>query len=130
MKAKIGIFMLCVAAVTAFLLTVDSGWSAQKYDYGIVIKVKPGIIKFPANVDRFPLQRARVRSTELRELNKQYEGAEIERVYNVVKVGNKSEEKVPVEDTYIIWFADEFIDMEQALNDYSELDIVLSVSEK
>ena len=51
----------------------------------ILIRVKPRIIELPENVEieRVPLGAARVRSTDLRKLNKQYKAMSIERVFEV-----------------------------------------------
>lgn len=58
----------------------------------ILIKVQPRIIALPENeeITKVPLSAARIRSTELRELNKKYNAVMIERLYKLKdKIKNK-----------------------------------------
>jgi len=115
------------ALVCLFTLNIgiQAAVAQDTYTNGILIKVTPGIIEMPDNVESFPVERCRVRATSLRELNKIYKAAEIEKVYNTVKVGNKPAEKVEVENAYIIWFEDdELMDIEGAVGDYAADNVI------
>ena len=74
----LGIFvsLLCLYP----LISARAGTIAE-----IVIKVDKGIIKLPGNVEiiKVPVSVARIRSTELRQLNKKYNALVIERLFEV-----------------------------------------------
>jgi len=123
-------YLLIGLAVLAMFLATGMDVFSQEETEGsaIKIKVQPDIIAMPeSEVSEVPVRYARIRSTELREINEVYNAVSIEKVYEMVKVGNKPEEKVEVKDTYIIHFQDEFVEMTALLNDYSSVPVVVSV---
>ncbi len=74
---------------------------------GVVLKVAAKRIVMPAadTLEKSRISRARIRSTELRELIQGYDSdskGTIEKVFETTKVGNQPEEKVEVKDTYIV----------------------------
>ena len=78
--------------IIVFLLAVVSGlgvvdcFCQEKVIKEMVIKVKNNIIALPAGeAALIPLSAARVRSTELRELNKAYNTVSIEKLYELKK---------------------------------------------
>ena len=94
------------AAIGVLLLTLVLGGEIALGQEPLItqveIKVSPGFIAMPGNqVPKVPIGNARVRSTELRALNEKYHATEIEKVFEIKKVGGE-EVKVEVPDTYII----------------------------
>jgi len=68
---------------------IQQGYAQGKVKKEIAIKVKHNIIALPAGeVSKVPISAARVRSTELRELNKKYNVVSIEKLF---KLKEKSE---------------------------------------
>ena len=88
--------VICSLLFFGFILTVFLGSACAKDAHGNIVKeiyilLKPRIIALPGNgVSRVPLAAARVRSTELRELNATYNATYIERLYRLKKAIPKS----------------------------------------
>ncbi|RKY39847.1 MAG: hypothetical protein DRP85_09525 [Candidatus Makaraimicrobium thalassicum] len=69
---------------------MQEGYAQEKVKKEIVIKVKHNIIALPAGeVSRVPISAARVRSTNLRELNKKYNAVNIEKLFELRKKDKK-----------------------------------------
>ena len=85
----------CLGLIGLFLFCLAPGLDAEeKIQKEMVIKVKPRIIALPGNqVAKVPISAARVRSTELRELNEKYNAISIERLF---KIGEKIEKEKPL----------------------------------
>ena len=63
---------------------MQEGYAQEKVKKEIAIKVKHNIIALPAgDVARVPVSVARVRSTDLRELNKKYNAVSIEKLFEI-----------------------------------------------
>lgn len=119
-----------LATVVIIPAALTETGAQEQYTKGLLIKFKSNIISIPKDIDRFPIANAKIRSTALRDLNLLYNATVIERIYEIKQVGNKPPEKVEVKDTYIIWFGDEFIEMDEVLNAYSGLSAVNSVEQR
>ena len=69
---------------------IQQGYAQGKVKKEIAIKVKHNIIALPAGeVSRVPISAARVRSTNLRELNKKYNAVNIEKLFELRKKDKK-----------------------------------------
>jgi len=83
----------CVEAVLLLFVFIQYGEAQDKIKKEIIIQVKPNIIALPeGEIAKVPLSAARVRSTELRELNKKYKAVSIEKVYKL-----KEESKIKID---------------------------------
>jgi len=72
-----------IFVITAFLLSFTQEAKAQeKIKKEIILQVKSRIIALPGNeAAKVPISAARIRSDELRELNKEYNAVSIEKIY-------------------------------------------------
>ena len=126
---KLSLLLLILGVVVFF--STQTAHAQEEIEKEILIKVEANIIELPGNqVSRVPVKYARVRNTELRELNKTYNAAEIERVYETITVGNKEPEEVVVDDTFIIIFLlDAETNIQELISQYEALEVVLQASQ-
>jgi len=126
---KLSLLLLIIGVVVLFC--AQTVHAQEEIEKEIFIKVKPNIIELPGNqVSRVPVKYARVRNTELRELNKTYNATEIEKVYETRTVGNKEPEEVVVDDAFIIIFLlDAETDIQELISQYEALEVVLQASQ-
>ncbi len=126
---KLSLLVLIIGAVAFF--RAQTAHAQEEIEKEILIMVEPNIVELPGNqVSRVPVKYARVRNTELRELNKTYNATEIEKVYETIKVGNKEPEEVVVDDTFIIIFLlDAETNIQEMISQYEALEVVLQAGQ-
>ena len=115
---------VCFLIITMYILSVISVATVEADDLvekRILISVKPNTIALPGNqVTKVPISAARVRSTELRQLNKQYDVKKIEKLFklegtpgNINDLFTNKERKKQIEsgatvveaqDSYLLYF--------------------------
>ncbi len=143
---KVMIIILVGGLIIGAGICYAQGETAHKE---IMIEVESRTIALPENeVSVVPLSAVRVRSTDLRNLNSQYNAEKIEKVYALATIGNTAEvnqvftnktrkeeialgnDVVQVKDIFIIQFElDVSIDMAALLNTYLALPEVLYAKE-
>ncbi len=145
-------FIVVIMSICLFYF-FHNAFAQDKYVKEIVIKVEHNIIALPGNqVVKVPLSAARVRSTELRELNKKYNALSIEKLFRlkedarVIKKDDNKEEVdlgrlftkkikkemeskdkqvIEAEDIFLIQFESEKeINISQLIDDYKQLPVV------
>lgn len=81
---KMRIAFISFSLMLVFLFFSPDSFAKDKLEKELLIKVKSNIIALPGNsVSIVPINAARVRSTELRELNKELHAVKIERLYQL-----------------------------------------------
>ena len=81
---RFSILMFFCFVVFLSFLHVQHAEAQQKYTGEILIQVNPRIIALPeGEVAKVPINAARFRSTELRDLNEQYKAVSIEKLYEL-----------------------------------------------
>ena len=90
-------FWFCILLTSLIFFSFAQTLKAEdKITKEIVIKVLPGIIALPeGEVAKVPITAARVRSTELRQLNETYNAKTIEKLYEIAEE-EKLKEKQPL----------------------------------
>jgi len=103
-SAKLITLFLAFSLCICFAMSVKSQ-TENEIEEEILIQVEPNIIAMPKNIEiaRVPISAARIRSTELRELNKKYNAVTIERLF---KVKEESDE-IPLAETKTSLFSKE-----------------------
>jgi len=84
--------MIFLIVLCCLLAAVPRGFTeeAQTVKKALILQVQPGTIALPAgDAARVPVSAARVRSTELRELNATYNVVAIEKLYRVAPAAEK-----------------------------------------
>ena len=77
---KLFIWVLISIASLVLIAQPATAEEGQKQEYRLLIKVAPNIIAMPGNqLMEVPIEYARIRSTELRTLNKTYNATKIEK---------------------------------------------------
>lgn len=133
-KVEKTISFLIIVMLIMFFKSAEIAFAQEKTEKAVVLKVQPKTVAMPGNkVSKVPLRYARIRSTELRELIKQYDldgTATIEKVYEWKQIGNNPAELVEVEDTYILRFsADVDVDTEALIDAQKELPVVVNAEQ-
>ena len=130
-KIRMSGLVVSVLMVFAMGIFVAHGFceDAELGNSMIKINVEPGIIAMPENnAAKVPIEYARIRSTALRNLNEIYGVKSIEKVFNIVKIGNRPPEKIEVGNTYFIHFGQRYEDLTNVSNDYESLSEVISAT--